>query len=148
MKRKFLGAVAAICAMAPATAFADESGVRFEVRSGVAWNGASEERIGLAVGYDYNLGGGFVGFTQAWDKNANFDLLEISTAIRAGTNVGDAGKAYALAGFAIHDWSNGEFLAGAGYEHNVGEHTYLGIQYNRMMKSDVNLVLVSAGYRF
>lgn len=148
MKREFFGVVAAICAMVPAAAYAGEEGIRLEARGGIAWNGANDERMGVAVGYDYDLGGGFVGFTQAVDTNSKFDFSEISTAIRAGTNVGDAGKVYALAGVALHNWRNEEFLVGAGYEHNVGEHTYVGIQYNRMMKTDINRVLVSAGYRF
>lgn len=148
MKRRFLRTVATICILVPTAAYADESGIRLEARGGVAWNGASEERVGLGIGYDYCIGEGFIGLAQAVDTNAKFGFSEISTAIRAGANLGEAGRAYALAGFAIHNWRNEEFVVGAGYEHGVGEHTYLGIQYNRMMKSDVNRILVSAGYRF
>ena len=133
--------------MAPAAAFA-EDGVRLEARGGVAWNGAAEERIGVGVGYDYSFGGGFVGITQAIDTNAKFNFSEISTALRLGANVGEKDKAFAIGGFAMHNWENQEFLAGAGYEHSLGARTYVSVQYNRLMKSDVNRILMSVGTRF
>ncbi len=147
MKKMIFGCGLAICAMAPAAAFA-EDGVRLEARGGVAWDGATEERIGVGVGYDYSFGGGFVGITQAIDTNAKFDFSEISTALRLGANVGEKDKAFAIGGFVMHNWENAEFLAGAGYEHSLGERTYVGIQYNRLMKSDVNRVLLSVGTHF
>jgi hypothetical protein len=148
MNKAIIGSLLVLAAATPSVAFAGDGGVRIEARGGIAWNGGSEERLGVAVGYDHNFKGGFVGITQSIDTNSGFDGSEISTAIRAGASVSTSGKLFGLVGFNITNWNNAELLVGAGYEHSLGEKTYAGIQYNRLLKKDVNRILMSVGYRF
>ena len=145
-KIALLGAVAAAVVAAPAAA----NEARAEARGGIAWaNGEEEAILGVAAGYDFDLGSGaFGGVELSADKLlvSGADVV-FGTTARLGAKVGTAGKLYATAGYSFND--DDAFHAGAGYEHKIGARTYVKAEYRRFFDDvDVNTAVVGVGVNF
>lgn len=145
-KIALLGAVAAVAVAAPAAA----NEARVEARGGIAWANGNEEAVaGVAAGYDFDLGtGAFAGVEVSADKVlADGAKVVFGTTGRLGAKVGTAGKLYATAGYSFNDGD--AFHAGAGYEHKIGERTYLKAEYRRFFDDvDVNTAVIGLGVNF
>ncbi len=139
---------------------------------------------GIGLGYDLNVGRNtFIGIDLSADDStqkecargalvANDTLClragrDLAAAIRAGVNVSDRGKVYALAGYTNarfkFDYTtpagvrtvDGEnldgFRLGAGYEHKLGGNTYGKVEYRYSnYEQDItrHQVLVGVGVNF
>lgn len=144
--RKLTLVAAAMAALASAPAMAAGE-ARVEARGGLAWAAGSEDFVaGLAAGYDFDLGGAFVGPEVSYDTN--FDGVDaVNLGARVGAKLG-AGKLYAIAAYDVGDID--EFNLGAGYQHNFGEKFYGKIEYRRYLLNgtDLNVGQVGVGIKF
>ncbi|WP_033073763.1 outer membrane beta-barrel protein [Sphingopyxis sp. MWB1] len=151
--KKFAVAAALLSAVVATPALAADGGeARVEVRGGYIWgNGADEATLGIAGGYDYDLGTNtFVGAEIAGDKvlvdGAN---VQFSAGGRAGAKVGTAGKAYVNAGYTFGDIDDP--YVGAGYEHKIGQNLYGKVEYRHQFINnfgDFDTVAVGLGMAF
>lgn len=130
---------------------------RVETRGGVIWNGSDSEAIaGVAAGYDWDLGGkSFVGIEASGDK-----ILESNTrvafggSLRAGVKTSEAGKLYAVGGYATKPckFCEDSVNLGAGYQHSFGQNFYGKIEYrhNFIGKGipDTDVAGVGLGFKF
>lgn len=146
-KFAFLGAAATAIVAVPAQA----NEARVEARGGIAWANGTEEAIaGVAGGYDFDLGtGAFAGVEVSADKILvdGADVVFGATA-RAGAKVGDGGKVYVTGGYSFNDGD--AFHAGAGFQHKLGESTYVKVEYRHFFDDpiDVNTAAVGFGLTF
>jgi outer membrane immunogenic protein len=130
MRFVLLSLVAASLAATPALA----NEARIETRGGVIWNGSDSEAIaGVAAGYDVDLGEKtFVGIEASGDK-----ILESNTrvsfggSLRAGLKTSEAGKLYAVGGYATKPckFCEDSVNLGAGYQQGFGKNFYGKIEY-------------------
>ena len=150
--KKFAVAAALLSAAIVTPAVAAEGETRVEVRGGYlnGLNGQDEATLGVAAGYDYNLGKTFIGAEIAGDKilvdGAN---VQFSAGARAGLNVTEAGKLYAAAGYTFGDLDNA--YVGAGYQHKLGQKTYAKVEYRHQFISnfaDFDTYTVGLGFAF
>lgn len=152
--RKVLLSLAASLALA-SPAMANEA--RIEGRGGVIWDqGESEAIAGIAVGYDWDLGGStFVGAEVSADKILE-DNTRISVGVggRLGLKVSEAGKLYGAASYQSKPCRlcDESISVGAGYQHNLGQNMYGKIEYRHFIVdngiSDPDSVAVGLGMRF
>ncbi len=146
--RFFAMFAAAAMAAAPTAVSANEA--RVEVRGGIAWvSGATDETIGLAVGYDADVSENFfLGVEAVADTDFNISSPVLGVNARAGFRVGEQGKLFATAGYAYEtEFELDDFVLGAGYQHNVGR-ALVSIQYQRYMDTEINRAMMGVGYRF
>lgn len=140
-----LAAVAAAAVAVPASA--NEG--RAEVRSGIAFaDGYEEAVLGVAAGYDFDLGtSAFAGVEVSADK-VLVDGAEVvlGTSGRLGAKLGN-GKLYATAGYSFNGVE--AFHAGAGYEHKIGSRAYVKAEYRRLFDDvDGNIAAIGVGMTF
>lgn len=151
--RKFVLPLLASLAVAT-PALANEA--RVEARGGVAWgSGDSEAIVGVAAGYDYDLGSvAFVGAEVSADKilasGTNRVGFGFSGRIGAKTSVA---KLYAAGGYTTKfcEFCDGTWNAGAGAEVPLLANIYGKVEYRRYFVengSDVNAVVAGVGYKF
>lgn len=151
LMKKFAVAAALLSAAIVTPAVAAEGEARVEVRGGyVNGGGLDDATLGVAAGYDYNLGKTFIGAEIAGDKvlvdGAN---VQFSAGARAGVNVSAAGKLYALGGYTFGDLDNA--YVGGGYQHKLGQKTYAKAEYRHQFISnwaDYDAYTVGLGFAF
>ena len=122
-----------------APAMANEA--RVEARGGVIWNGSDSEAIaGVAAGYDVDLGEKtFVGVEVSGDKIlTDHTRVSFGASARAGAKLGEAGKLYAVGGYATKPcrFCEDSFNLGAGYQHNFGQNFYGKVEYRHNFIGD------------
>jgi outer membrane immunogenic protein len=165
--RAYVIGIASLVALAATASPACAEGFRAEIHGG--WDrvqGADQEDdgivYGIGLGYDLNVGqNAFVGVDLSFDDstmkecetgvNVANDIAclragrDLAAGIRAGVNVGERGKLYALAGYTnarfkfsytnpagvtVRDADNLDgFRLGAGYQHGFGARTYGKVEY-------------------
>ena len=165
--RAYVIAIAALVALGMTASPASAEGFRAEIHGG--WDrvgGADQEDdgilYGIGLGYDLDVGrNAFVGVDLSFDDstmkecetgaNVANDIAclragrDLAAGVRAGINVGDRGKVYALAGYTnarfkfsytnpagvtVSEADNLDgFRLGAGYQHGFGANTYGKIEY-------------------
>ncbi len=164
--RSYLAVLTSAVALLAATPAAAE-GFRAEIHGGWDHTSADDEGdsgvlYGIGIGYDWDIGQrGFVGVEANLDDStmkecetgsiiANDELClragrDLAAGIRAGVNVGDGGKLYALAGYTnarfkfayttpagvtTREAENLDgFRLGVGYQHALGGNTYGKVEY-------------------
>ena len=151
--KKFAVAAALLSAVVATPALAADGGeARVEVRGGYIWgNGLDEATMGVAAGYDYDLGTNtFIGAEIAGDKvlidGAN---VQFSAGGRAGAKIGENGKLYANAGYTFGDIDDP--YVGAGYQHKFGQNLYGKVEYRHQFINnfgDFDTVAVGLGLAF
>ena len=158
MRNVILSAAAAALAattLAAAPAMANEA--RVEARGGVIWNGSDSEALaGLAAGYDVDLGQKtFVGVEVSGDKIlTDHTRISFGASARAGAKLGEAGKLYAVGGYATKPckFCEDSFNVGAGYQHNFGQKFYGKVEYRHNFVGngvrDTDVAGVGLGVRF
>lgn len=145
MKKIVLAAVAAAAMTVPAAAQSGEG--RIEARGGfISIMGFEKAAAGVGAGYDFDMGGsGFVGIDGGVEKVFVDGLDPLWTlAVRGGAKVGDKAKIYALGGRLFVEGTGAWFL-GAGGQHDLGERTYVKLEYRRTIESGADLSYVMAG---
>lgn len=161
--KKFACIAAAAVATISATAAQAQSYI--EVRGGIAGSpDTTTETIGLAAGYDIDVGSGaFVGTELTVDTNASFDTPFYGLNLRVGTKIGETGKLFATAGAARYETSGyiygpnyflaysgweTDVVAGVGYQHKIGNSMRLSVQYQRYFDLQANRGTVGIGFEF
>ncbi len=149
-----LAAAAVVAAATPA--MADEA--RVEVRTGMIWNGSdSQGTVGVAAGYDYDLGKSplFIGVQGSADKSFDDDTrVTWGAGGRAGFKVTPDTKLYATA-----NWQskycrtcNSAVGVGGGIEQSVGTRYFINAQYQHELigdnTPDADVGLVGVGVKF
>lgn len=152
--RKVLLSLAASLALAT-PALANEA--RFEGRGGVIWDQGDEEAIaGVAVGYDFDIGGNaFVGPEISADKILT-DGTKVSFGFggRAGVRTSEAGKLYVAGAYQTEacDLCEDTWSLGAGYQHSFGSNLYGKVEYRHFFAdngvSDPDAVVAGIGVKF
>ncbi len=167
MRASIIAFTSLIALAATATPAAAEGQFRAELHAG--WDHARSDGLnddgvlyGIGLGYDLNVGqNAFVGIDLSADDStmkeceassiiANDELCmragrDLAAGVRAGVNVGERGKVYALAGYTnarfkfayttpagvtTRDAENLDgFRLGAGYQHMLGGNTYAKVEY-------------------
>ena len=156
--------VTVACAAAITSTAANAEGY-VELRSGMAFGpDVTTESIGLAAGYDADIGSGaFIGAELTADTNSSFDTPVYGLNLRVGGKTGEASKLYATAGIARYEYAgfislpsyslfysgwDTDFVAGAGYQHKIGNSTRLSVQYQRYFDTQYNRASVGIGFEF
>ncbi len=151
--KKFAVAAALLSAVVATPALAAPAGEgRVEVRGGlITGNGIDEATLGVAAGYDFDLGSTtFVGGEIAGDKvlidGAN---VQFSAGGRAGAKLGANGKLYATGGYTFGDIDDP--YVGAGYQHKLGQNLYAKGEYRHQFINnfgDFDSFVVGVGFAF
>lgn len=150
--KKFAVAAALLSAAIATPALAADGGeARVEVRGGyITGSGFDDATLGVAGGYDFNLGNTFVGAEIAGDKVlVNGAKVQFSAGGRAGLNVGAAGKLFAAAGYTFGQIDDP--YVGAGYQHKLGANSYAKAEYRHQFINnfaDTNTFAVGVGFAF
>jgi outer membrane protein W len=151
--KKFAVAAALLTAIVATPAMAAEGGEgRVEVRGGlITGNGIDEGTLGLAAGYDFDLGSAaFVGAEVAGDKVlVDGADVQFSAGGRVGAKVGANGKAYITGGYTFSDIDDP--YVGAGYQHKLGQNLYAKAEYRHQFISnfgDFDTFAVGVGFAF
>lgn len=141
---------AAVTAVASTPAYAAGEGFA-ELRGGYAWVGdlADTESLGLALGYDFDLGSNaFIGVEANAYTDADFSDPVIGTNARLGFKPSEKNKMFATVGYAYDTWSEtDDMVLGAGFEHKLDKLS-LSIQYQRSLDWEINHVFVGIGTKF
>lgn len=143
--------IAAVAVLASVATPAVANETRLEARGGIAWvSGASDESIGVALGYDMDLGQTtFIGVEAVADTDFNISDPVLGANARLGFKAGENAKLFATAGYAYHTgFEIDDAVVGAGYQHNLGASSLVSLQYQRYIDLDINRVTVGLGYRF
>ena len=187
--RAYIVALTSVLAIAAAASPAAAQGFRAEIHTGYDHVSADDEDdggvvYGVGLGYDFSISkDAFVGIDLSIDdstmKECRTSVLaandeacihagrDLAAGVRAGVNVGERGKLYALAGYTnarfrfayttpagvrTSDSENLDgFRLGAGYEHAIGERTYGKVEYRYSnYENDVSRhqMLLGVGIRF
>lgn len=151
--KKFAIATALLSAVVATPALAADGGeVRAEVRGGyITGNGLDDATLGIAGGYDLNLGDKlFAGAEIAGDKVLKDDFdVQFSAGGRLGAKVGTNGKLYATGGYTFGQIDDP--YAGAGYQHKLGQNLYAKGEYRHQFINnfgDFDTFVVGVGFAF
>ena len=151
--KKFAVAAALLSAVVATPSFAAEGGEgQVEVRGGlITGNGIDEGTIGLAAGYDFDLGETvFVGAEVAGDKVlVDGSDVQFSAGGRIGTKLGANGKLYATGGYTFSDIDDP--YAGVGYQHKFGTNVYGKVEYRHQFIGnfgDFDSFVAGVGFAF
>ena len=152
MRYVALSLLASLAVASPALA----NEARIEARGGVVWDSNnSDATAGVALGYDWDLGGNtFVGLETSADK-----ILTDNTRVtfgfggRVGVKVSPDAKLYAVSTYQTKNYKYGEdsVTLGAGYQHSFGDQFYGKVEYRHHFVenvSDYDAALVGLGVRF
>lgn len=145
--------LAALAAFTATPAFAAGE-ARVEARGGLVTCCSTEEAfLGVAAGYDFDLGDkAFVGIEASADKVLvdGSDVL-FGLAARVGAKAGERTRIYAVGGVGFADGEEDPFL-GAGVEFGFSGRAYGKLEYRRVITSggfpDVNFFGAGVGVRF
>lgn len=144
-----------IAAAAPTPALAGDG--RVEARGGIVFgSGDSETAVGVAAGYDFDLGGSaFLGAEVSGDK-----ILQDNTRIvlgltgRAGIKAGENTRFFVAGGYSTKPcrFCENSLHAGAGAEIALGSRVYGKVEYRHFFVgnggSDFDSVVAGVGFRF
>lgn len=125
---------------------------RVEVRGGLmTGDGNGEATVGLAAGYDFDLGDSlFVGAEVSGDAIlVDAGYFHLFSGGRIGTKVGTNGKLYATGGVRIAQFD--EPYAGAGYQHKITSNVFAKAEYRHHFNDNVNdydTFVVGVGFAF
>ncbi|KQZ60677.1 hypothetical protein ASD67_15290 [Sphingopyxis sp. Root1497] len=151
--KKFAVAAALLSAVVATPSFAAEGGEgHVEVRGGlITGNGIDEGTLGLAAGYDFDLGStAFVGAEVAGDKVlVDGADVQFSAGGRIGAKLGTSGKLYATGGYTFSDIDDP--YVGAGYQHKFGSNVYGKVEYRHQFVSnfgDFDSFVAGVGFAF
>ena len=151
--KKFAVAAALLSAVVATPALAAPGGEgRVEVRGGlITGNGIDEGTLGLAAGYDFDLGSAaFVGAEVAGDKVlVDGADVQFSAGGRVGAKVGANGKAYVTGGYTFSDIDDP--YVGAGYQHKFGSNVYGKVEYRHQFIGnfgDFDTIVAGVGFAF
>ena len=151
--KKFAVAAALLTAIVATPAMAAEGGeARAEVRGGlITGNGIDEGTLGLAAGYDFDLGStAFAGAEVAGDKVlVDGADVQFSAGGRVGAKIGANGKLFATAGYTFSDIDDP--YVGAGYQHKFGSNVYGKVEYRHQFIDnfgDFDTFVVGLGFAF
>jgi hypothetical protein len=123
---------------------------RLEARGGIAWAyGASTETIGVAAGYDVDLGATtFIGIEGVADTDFDISDPVLGANARLGFKTGQ-GRLFVTGGYAYDTgFDFDDAVVGAGYQHNLGSKALLSVQYQRYLDTHLNRATVGVGVRF
>ena len=151
--KKFAVAAALLTAIVATPALAAPAGEgRVEVRGGlITGNGIDEGTLGLAAGYDFDLGSAaFVGAEVAGDKVLiDGAKVQFSSGARLGAKVGANGKAYVNGGYTFGQIDDP--YVGAGYQHKLGQNLYAKAEYRHQFIEnfgDFDTFVAGVGFAF
>lgn len=148
--KKFAVAAALLSAAIASPAMAADGEARVEVRGGyVTGSGLDDATLGVAGGYDFNLGGVFAGPEIAGDKVLiDGARVQFSAGGRAGLNVSEAGKLYGTIGYTFGDVD--DLYLGAGYQHKLSSSTFVKGEYRHQFNNwgDFDAFTVGLGLNF
>lgn len=136
-KIALLAAVAAAAVAAPASA----NEARVEARGGIAWSAGDEEAIlGVAAGYDFDLGtGAFAGLEVSADK-VLVDGSDVTFGFnaRGGAKISGGTKLYAIGGYQTKpcDFCGDAWSLGAGVEMPISDNFYGKVEYRHFFSGD------------
>jgi len=141
-------AAAGMAAAVPAQA----KELRAEVHGGdFRINDEDEAFIGVAAGYDWDLGAnGFFGVEASADKILGGDSdIDLGASARIGIKNDEDGKLYALTGYTFRDAADSWHI-GAGYQHKVTGNVYLKLEYRHHMADagDADALALGLGMTF
>jgi hypothetical protein len=147
--KKYLLATAALMTLSTPAYAAGEGYV--EGRIGYAWVGdlADTESLGVALGYDFDVGGNaFVGIEATADTDFDINNPILGLNARLGVKAGEKSKIFGTIGY-VYDttFEVDDMLVGAGFEQKVGK-VSLGLQYQRVLDLEVNRLFVGIGTKF
>lgn len=130
MRLVILSLAASLVAASPVLA----NEARIEGRGGVIWDGGNSDAIaGVAAGYDWDLGSNsFAGVEVSGDKILESNTrVSFGAAARAGLKTSEAGKLYAVGGYATKPckFCEESWNLGAGYQHNLTGNVYGKVEY-------------------
>lgn len=149
MKTFLIAATLAAATMSTAAHAAGEG--RIEARGGIVWAfGASSETIGLAAGYDFDIGNQvFVGPEATIETDFNFGDPVLGINLRAGAKFGEAGKIFILGGYARTTGIDiDDAVVGIGAQQGIAKNVIFSVQYKRFIDLQINSATVGLGYRF
>ncbi|MBL0768348.1 hypothetical protein JI743_05975 [Sphingopyxis sp. DHUNG17] len=151
--KKFAVAAALLSAVVATPALAAPGGEgRVEVRGGlITGNGIDEGTLGLAAGYDFDLGStAFAGAEVAGDKVLIDGAdVQFSAGGRVGAKIGSNGKLFATAGYTFSDIDDP--YVGAGYQHKFGSNVYGKVEYRHQFIGnfgDFDTITAGVGFAF
>lgn len=147
--KNIIVAALSVAAVMATPALAGET--RVEARGGVVWvPGASNEAIGLALGYDTDIGGNlFAGIEGTADTDFDFVSPVLGLNARLGFKASDNAKVFVTGGYAYDtDFDIDDIALGAGAQFAVGEKSFVSVQYQRYLDLEINRVSVGVGYKF
>lgn len=152
MRYVALSLLASLAVASPALA----NEARLEARGGVVWDGSnSDATAGVAVGYDWDLGGNtFVGLETSADKILT-DGTRVTFGVggRVGAKISPDAKLYAVSTYQTKNFKYGEesITLGAGYQQNFGQNLYGKVEYRHHFVDNLNdydAAVVGLGVRF
>ena len=153
----------------PSAAHAEGGNGYLEVRGGIAGaNGSTTETIGLALGYDFDIGSqAFLGAEVAADTNASFGEPVYGVNARLGMRTGSDSKIFATLGYARARYnssvlyigpgligvipvtgSGDDIAAGAGYQQDIGKNLYISLQFQHYFDTRINRASIGFGTKF
>jgi hypothetical protein len=151
--KKFALAAALLSAATVATPALAQSGEgHAEVRGGyVTGSGYDDATLGVAAGYDIDLGAAFAGAEIAGDKVlASGEEVIFSAGGRLGTHIGTGGKLYAAGGYTFGYVDDP--YAGVGYQHKLGDSLYGKAEWRHQFLGggfkDYDTFMVGLGFAF
>ena len=143
-----LAAAAALGAGIAAPASADE--IRVETRGGLLFAGDTEAMVGVAAGYDADMGPqAFVGAEVSVDKAlADGADVYVGFSGRGGVRVG-AGKVFGAGGYTFAEGPNAWHLGG-GYEQQFSGNLYWKAEYRHFFSDfdDGDQIVAGVGLKF
>lgn len=149
MKTIILAAAIAAASLSSAAHAAGEG--RIEARGGIGWvSGVSSEVIGLALGYDFDVGSSaFIGLEGTIDTDFDFVDPVVGLVARAGARLGEDSKLFVSGGYSrTTGFDLDDATLGVGYQQGIGKSAIFSIQYQRYIDSKANRVTAGLGLRF
>lgn len=150
--KKFAVAAALLSAVVATPALAQNGEGHVEVRGGyITGSGLDDATLGVAGGYDYNLGDkAFAGVEIAGDKVLiDGTKVQFSSGARLGANLGTNGKLYATGGYTFGQIDDP--YVGAGYQHKLTQNVYGKVEYRHQFINnfdDTDAFAVGVGFAF
>ncbi len=150
--KKFAVAAALLSAVVATPALAQNGEGHVEVRGGyITGSGLDDATLGVAGGYDYNLGDkAFAGVEIAGDKVLiDGAKVQFSSGARLGANLGTNGKLYATGGYPFGQIDDP--YVGAGYQHKLTQNVYGKVEYRHQFINnfdDTDAFAVGVGFAF
>ena len=151
--KKFAVAAALLSAVVATPALAADGGeARVEVRGGyVTGSGLDDATLGVAGGYDFDLGSTAFGGAEIAGDKVLIDgaKVQFSAGGRAGAKIGANGKLYATGGYTFGDIDDP--YVGAGYQHKLGQNIYAKGEYRHQFINnfgDFDTFVAGVGFAF